>query len=134
MKSGMSGRTIPQKIRFPIAYGPAGSGFPCTITGAEGKWNGLATLSGIVKRGVRGSQKREPTRTNQAINSPVRTYLIFRSGIRENMVGPLLSQRRRKDQRGPIRGHESSSSGECQLKRGRRHRDGDGSVKNLVTA
>ncbi len=93
-KRGTSGRTIVQKIRFPIEYGWAGSGCPCTITGAACKRNGLAMLSGIVSIGVIGSQNREPIRTNQAISSPALKYLIFRSGVRENMGSTLTSEQR----------------------------------------
>jgi hypothetical protein len=46
-------------------------------------------LSGIVSRGVRGSQNSETIRTNQASKSPTRTYLIFRSEVREIMVRAL---------------------------------------------
>src|SRR5580658_901095 len=46
-------------------------------------------LSGIVSRGVRGSQNSETIRTNQASKSPTRTYLIFRSEVGEIMVRAL---------------------------------------------
>src|SRR5207244_13545996 len=78
---GTSGSTIVQKIRFPISYGSAVSGLPWTRTVVEPKWNGLLTLSGAVRAGVKGSQKSEAISTNQATNSRVRVSRIFLSGV-----------------------------------------------------